>query len=713
MPLLLLVLLLAQAIPANASIDEAVFIAQWGQRTPLGPGTLNIPIANAVDDATGDVYTTESFRVEKWDALGNFLLEWRCNCLGIGVNSVTHDVYVSLANDRIAQYTSSGALVRTWGSSGTGPGQFDLPFGVSVDSTTGNVYVHDSGNARVQVFDATGGFIREFTDPWLGRSADPGGVAFDPNARVVWVTDPSNNVVVKFDEVGNYMLHLGTGQPLNQLGSFRWPRSVAVDSQSRVFVTDTDSERIQYFGSDGSLLGAFQGPNNREDGPFHPRDLAINRSNDAKYVLAAYASRVDRFDASNGFEFYFGGHQRHGPVFQFPGGIAASPITGDVYVFDAANFLIKRATAGGAIVSSFGGSIRISLTEPGLFGSFISSALTIDALGNLWTGLVAIHYADDPDAMFIQKFDADMNHLLSLYRTSMSGQFYFERVRQIEVEPQSGHIWIADSRFNKAQKFDSAGNKLLEIGGVGTPSGIAFGDHVYIADRTGHMVHKYESNGSFVTNWGSFGSGDGQFSLTDMSGVTVGPAGNVYVADTFNSRIQQFGPDGSFMGKLGVQGTGVGQLLYPVDIAFSPDGKVMHVVDRGNHRISSFCMSAADLGVCLAQMDEDSDGFLDAADVCPFTADPLQDDTGGVNTPTPDGIGDACQCGEVTDDGMVDAADLASVRAVLAGLGTPTASDRCSVSGDAACDALDMVVLSRALAGLEPSLQQVCAPAVR
>ena len=60
----------------------------------------------------------------------------------------------------------------------------------------------------------------------------------------------------------------------------------------------------------------------------------------------------------------------------------------------------------------------------------------------------------------------------------------------------------------------------------------------YVADGENHRIQKFDGTGSFLTKWGSMGSGDGQFNLP--RGVAVDGSGNVYVADQNNSRIQKF-----------------------------------------------------------------------------------------------------------------------------------------------------------------------------
>lgn len=77
----------------------------------------------------------------------------------------TGDVYVSdgYGNARVVKFSSDGQYILEWGSRGTGPGEFGLPHGVGVDAQ-GRVYVVDRDNRRVQVFDADGGFLNQWTD---------------------------------------------------------------------------------------------------------------------------------------------------------------------------------------------------------------------------------------------------------------------------------------------------------------------------------------------------------------------------------------------------------------------------------------------------------------------------------------------------------------------------------------------------------------------
>ena len=114
--------------------------------------------------------------------------------------------------------------------------------------------------------------------------------------------------------------------------------------------------------------------------------------------------------------------------------------------------------------------------------------------------------------------------------------------------------------------------------------------------------------------------------------------------------------------------------------------------------------------------DVDGDASANGGDNCLFTANPDQRDSGGVASYDADGIGDACQCGDVNDDGVIDLTDVAAYRQ---GLADPTGNplspagvSKCAVIGtDGACQITSVAVILRAFEDppLGPPLAQVCA----
>jgi cysteine-rich repeat protein len=125
-------------------------------------------------------------------------------------------------------------------------------------------------------------------------------------------------------------------------------------------------------------------------------------------------------------------------------------------------------------------------------------------------------------------------------------------------------------------------------------------------------------------------------------------------------------------------------------------------------------------GVCSGSPapDGDGDGKCNPADNCPYVSNPGQQDSGGITLLVPDGIGDACQCGDLTGEGVVDEGDVLAYRNHLANpIGLPfvgAAALKCNVAGGdpAACNLLDVVITRRALLGAGPGIAQVCTAAL-
>ena len=78
-------------------------------------------------------------------------------------------------NDRISMFTLDGLLIRTIGSQGSGPGQFNAPYAVAFalgEDGVMYIYVLDHGNCRIQVFNANGVYQREFGKDQVGSPLD-------------------------------------------------------------------------------------------------------------------------------------------------------------------------------------------------------------------------------------------------------------------------------------------------------------------------------------------------------------------------------------------------------------------------------------------------------------------------------------------------------------------------------------------------------------
>jgi sugar lactone lactonase YvrE len=164
-------------------------------------------------------------------------------------------VYVAdSGNHRIQIFNTSGTFLRGWGSQGTGDGQFNNPSDVAIDSS-GNVYVADLGNHRIQAFDSSGAFLRKWglKGSGDGEFSDPYSIALDASGNV-FVPDWGNHRVQEFTSSGTFLKKWGS--PGSDEGEFSSPWGIAIDSSGSVFVGDHQTSRIQKFVREGGPPGA-------------------------------------------------------------------------------------------------------------------------------------------------------------------------------------------------------------------------------------------------------------------------------------------------------------------------------------------------------------------------------------------------------------------------------------------------------------------------
>jgi hypothetical protein len=105
--------------------------------------------------------------------------------------------------------------------------------------------------------------------------------------------------------------------------------------------------------------------------------------------------------------------------------------------------------------------------------------------------------------------------------------------------------------------------------------------------------------------------------------------------------------------------------------------------------------------------DTDSDGIPDVADNCPFVPNEFQENEDSLPA------GDACQCGDLNEDGVVDSLDEDLARGHVVGKTVPPFNlDRCNMiepsGGAAECDVADVFVLRRVVAGAQPTAGTLC-----
>ena len=249
------------------------------------------------------------------------------------------NVYVAdTFNHRIQMFDPNGNFLLKWGTPGIGNGEFNLPNGIAV-SATGTVYVSDAGNHRIQVFTASGGYIKQ----WGGFGSDDGkfdypvGVALN-SAGNVYIGDDDNHRVQEFDASGNFLLKWGGSYGSGDV-EFKTPRGVMVDASDNVYVADGYNNRIAKFDGNGNYLLKW-GMAGTDNGQFDPWGVAVDGVGNV-YLTDIFSHRIQKFDAYGNFLFTWGSFGTGSENFHSPYGIAVDG-SGNIYVADGRNNRIQK-----------------------------------------------------------------------------------------------------------------------------------------------------------------------------------------------------------------------------------------------------------------------------------------------------------------------------------------------------------------------------------
>lgn len=184
----------------------------------------------------------------------------------------------------VVKVTPDGQIDGSWASSSPG---MVRPEGVAVDRT-GNVYVADEGNGRVQEFSSRGRLLNLLPIPQPSAGLvglSPYGVAVD-QAGNVYVSDEINDRIVKVDRNDRILFQWGN-RGSGRTG-LRAPQGIALDEKrGRLYVADNGNNRIQILSTTGTLLGAV--PADR------PQDIAVDAPGGHVFILDAGGTRVQVF----------------------------------------------------------------------------------------------------------------------------------------------------------------------------------------------------------------------------------------------------------------------------------------------------------------------------------------------------------------------------------------------------------------------------------
>jgi DNA-binding beta-propeller fold protein YncE len=162
-----------------------------------------------------------------WDAAGNIF------------------VVDGYSNARVAKFDKTGRFAKSWGSTGSEPGQFSIPHSIAVDAQ-GNVYVADMGNKRIQVFDNDGTFKTQFTNVGAPRA-----ICISPGAQQFLFASNSNPTEDPFLNGEIYKMQLdGTivgrfGRAGKQFKEFGMVNAIDCRDPNTLYVAELMNWRVQ------------------------------------------------------------------------------------------------------------------------------------------------------------------------------------------------------------------------------------------------------------------------------------------------------------------------------------------------------------------------------------------------------------------------------------------------------------------------------------
>lgn len=206
-------------------------------------------------------------------------------------------VVVDSGNDRLVFFSKNGNYLFDVGKYGSLPGEFNAPVGIGSDKN-GNIFVADTGNHRIQIFNLRGKFKISFPVVDDGEPIRPIDVTADSKSGLIFVTGNNNHKVMVYGIRGT-LLNAWGGNGAEE-GEFRYPATISLMSDNRVAVVDVLNTRVQVFKQDGEhsiqigAWGVLPGQ------LFRPKGVAVDREHNV-YISDSYLNVVQVFSDEGRF----------------------------------------------------------------------------------------------------------------------------------------------------------------------------------------------------------------------------------------------------------------------------------------------------------------------------------------------------------------------------------------------------------------------------
>jgi tripartite motif-containing protein 71 len=464
--------------------------------------------------------------------------------------------------DRVLIYSLTGTKLASFGSHGTGNGQFASPRDIAVDDT-GNIYVADAENNRIQAFTANGTF--RWKAGGLAQGADtlntPIGLTWDSQNDVLLVASTGQSLIKAYSAAGVRLWNSPTGDALGAHAM----RDVERGPDGRLWLTAYREHQIRVYdvSPDGRTW-----------------------TNAPVFVLGDGATNGSGTNQLN-----------------FPYNVDWSPNGRTVYVSDTGNGRIARwdltdpthpvwLSPIGAHCDAHPQPCADPPADAGKFNHL--RRVAVDAAGlvygaDLWGAGIEVFNASGTSARSIEGKEPPVPGVSEAYA--------------VDVAPD-GQVYVMDRLNHRIERFTAGGVYVNKVGARGTqpatfswPEGltVAPNGRVWALDTRGGRIENFPADLATtptVKSYGSTGSGSGQMNYP--SNADVAANGVVWIADTRNNRLMRFDPaTASFLAPIGASGSGAGQLKNPMGVALT--ATAVFVADSGNNRVQKLSLTGAPL----------------------------------------------------------------------------------------------------------------------
>ena len=304
-------------------------------------------LSNATDISQNSIAipSKESYRfVRSWSGDGSNGNDGQLNLPHSLAIDRSGNIYVTdTGNDRVEKFSPDGSIVSKWGSEGTGNGQFVQLHDINVSPDGKFVYTVELSNHRIQKFTSNGTFVTKWgyeNTGGEGASRRPHQLALDSDGKI-YLTDRANSEILVFDGNGKFLTKWGSKGA--GVGQFIKPHGIVFNSEDQLYVTDMGNSRVQEFYKNGTFIRMWGSPGQEERGKFSDSipGIAVDRL-DNIYAIDRLQSIIQKFDGNGSFITMWGSKGSANGTMQKPEDLAINSLTGDVYVTDTENSRIQE-----------------------------------------------------------------------------------------------------------------------------------------------------------------------------------------------------------------------------------------------------------------------------------------------------------------------------------------------------------------------------------